>query len=159
VPRGRLYSGSGSPPGGTTGDGLRVEYYDNIDFTGLAGTRVDSSVDFNWGGSAPLAGMGVDTFSVRWTGRIEAPATGVYTFYTVSDDGVRLWVNGAAIINNWSDHSPSENSGTVVLVAGQQYDIRLEYYERGGGAVMRLLWSGPSIAKSIVPTARLYSNR
>lgn len=61
-----------------------------------------------------------------------------YTFYTVSDDGVRLWVNGVLVINHWTDHPATENAGTVTLAAGQLYDIRMEFYERSGGAVARL---------------------
>ena len=75
---------------------------------------------------------------------MKPPVTGTYTFYTLSDDGVRLWVNGALVVNNWTDHAPTENSGTIALTAGQRYDIRMEYYENGGGAVARLLWSAPA---------------
>jgi hypothetical protein len=153
IPQARLYS---TPSAG--GDGLRGQYFGTVNFTGAVATRVDSTVDFDWGGAAPLAGMPVNEFSVRWTGLVEAPSGGTFTFYTVSDDGVRLWVNGALVIDNWTDHPPTENSGTVVLVAGQRYDIRLEYYERGGGATVRLLWSSPSMAKTPIPQARLYSN-
>ena len=59
-------------------------------------TRIDPTVDFDWGTGSPAAAIGADTFSVRWTGQVQAPFSGTYTFYTVSDDGVRLWVNGAA---------------------------------------------------------------
>ena len=47
---------------------------------------------------------------------------------------MRLWVNGQLIVNNWTDHAPTENSGTIALTAGQRYDIRMEFYENGGGA-------------------------
>jgi hypothetical protein len=150
VPRTRLFPDS-------TGDGLRGEYFDNADFTAPAVTRVDAAVDFDWGLGAPTAAMGADQFSVRWTGRIEAPATDVYTFTTTSDDGVRLWVNGQVIIDNWGDHAPTDNSGIIALNAGQLYDVRLEFYENGGGATARLLWSTPSMARTVVPKARLYS--
>jgi hypothetical protein len=156
IPRGRLYSGASQADSGS-GNGLHADYYDNIDFTGLAGTRVDNRVDFDWGGQAPFAGMDQDSFSVRWTGVVEAPTSGVYTFSTLSDDGVRLWVDGLLLINNWSDHAPAENSGSIVLAGGQRYDIRVDYYERTGGAIMRLLWSSASTPKGIVPRDRLYA--
>jgi hypothetical protein len=158
IPRERLHSSSSSsgPGGGGSGSGLRAEYYDNVDFTAPAGSRVDSTVDFTWGTNAPMASMGADLFSARWTGRVEAPTTEVYTFYTVSDDGVRLWVNGTLLIDNWTDHAPTENNASVPMVAGQQYDIRLEFYERSGGAVMRLLWSSASTPKAVVSGSRLH---
>jgi glucose/arabinose dehydrogenase len=141
---------------GGTGTGLSATYYNNIDFTGTTVTRIDPTVNFTWGSGSPAPSIGADTFSARWTGQVEAQFTGVYTFYTQSDDGVRLWVNGQQIINNWTDHAPTENSGTIQLTAGQRYDIRMEFYENGGGATARLSWSSASVPKAVVPTTRLY---
>src|SRR5205823_5631639 len=64
-------------------------------------TRTDATVDFDWGGGSPAAALPVDRFSARWTGRVEALLTEAYTFYTTSDDGVRLWVNGQPVIDSW----------------------------------------------------------
>ena len=143
---------------GGTGNGLSATYYNNMDFTGTTVARVDPTVDFAWGSGSPAAAIGADTFSARWTGQVEAQFTGTYTFYTVSDDGVRLWVNGQQIINNWTDHAPTENSGTIALSAGQRYDIRMELYENGGGATGRLLWSSASVPKAVIPSTRLYAS-
>jgi glucose/arabinose dehydrogenase len=142
---------------GGTGNGLSATYYDNADFTGATVARIDPTIDFNWALGSPASGIGVDTFSVRWTGQIEAPVTGTYTFYTQSDDGVRLWVNGQQIINNWSDHGSTENSGTIALTAGLRYELRMEFYENGGNALARLSWSsGTSVPKAVVPSTRLF---
>ncbi len=143
---------------GSTGNGLSVTYYNDIAFTGTTVTRIDPAVDFAWGSGSPAASIGADTFSARWTGQVEPQFTGTYTFYTVSDDGVRLWVNGQQIINNWTDHGTTENSGTIALTAGQRYDIRMEYYENAGGAVARLLWSSASVPKAVIPGSRLYAS-
>jgi hypothetical protein len=118
--------------------------------------RVDPMIDFTWGAGSPDPAIGVDTFSARWVGQVEAPSTGTFTFYTQSDDGVRLWVNGQRIINNWTNHKTIENSGTIALTAGQRYDIQMDYYENTGSATARLLWSGPSVAKAVVPSSRLF---
>ncbi len=123
---------------GGGGNGLSVTYYNNMDFTGTTVTGVDPTVDFSWGAGSPAAAIANDTFSARWTGQVQAPVTGTYTFYTQSDDGVRLWVNNQQIVNNWTDHGSTENSGTIALTAGQRYDIRMEFYENGGDAVARL---------------------
>src|SRR5436190_23128506 len=67
------------------GTGLLAQYFDNADFTNLKMTRTDAQVNFNWASGAPTASMGVDTFSVRWTGQIAAQSTEKYTFYTSTD--------------------------------------------------------------------------
>lgn len=138
------------------GLGLLGTYFNDVGFTGGARTRLDPAVAFDWGTGAPLPGMGADTFSVRWRGRVRPKVTGTHTFYTTSDDGVRLWVNYQLIIDNWTDHAPTENSGVITLTAGQRYDIRLEMYENGGGAVARLSWSAPGLAKEVVPQSHLH---
>ena len=117
--------------------------------------RVDATVDFDWGGGSPGTGVGADNFGALWTGSVIPTATETYTFYTTSDDGVKLWVNGQLLINNWTDHAPTENSATISLTAGQPYSIRMEMYERGGGAVAKLSWSSPSTSKSIIPSTAL----
>lgn len=139
-----------------SGIGLRGDYYDNPDFTAFKFSRVDESVNFDWGDIAPADTMGVDAFSVRWTGQLQAQYSEVYTFSAISDDGVRLWVNGQLIIDNWTDHAPTENSGTIALAAGQRVNIRLEYYEQAGGALIRLQWASASTPKAIVPKLQLF---
>jgi glucose/arabinose dehydrogenase len=141
---------------GGTGSGLSATYFNNIDFTGTTVTRLDPTIDFVWGSGSPASSIGADTFSARWTGQVEPQFTGTYTFYTQSDDGIRLWVNGQQLINNWTNHATTENSGTIAMTAGQRYDIRLEFYENAGGATARLLWSSASVPKAVIPTSRLY---
>src|SRR5437899_8484360 len=77
----------------STVTGLQVTYYNNADFTGTTVSRVDPVVDNNWGGGSPDPAIGADTFSARWQGTVTPLYTQTYTFYTVSDDGARLWVN------------------------------------------------------------------
>ncbi|MBX2862601.1 MAG: DUF4347 domain-containing protein [Leptolyngbyaceae cyanobacterium MAG.088] len=144
------------PPG--NGDGLKGDYFDNQDFTDLQLTRTDATVDFNWGGGAPDPTIGVDTFSVRWTGQIEPLYSETYTFQTTTDDGVRLWVNGQLIIDQFVDQAPTSYTGDITLEAGQKYDIRLDYYENGGGAVAELHWSSDSQAFEIIPQSQLFSD-
>ncbi len=140
----------------TIGTGLKGEYFDNQDFTNLKVTRTDPTVDFNWGSGAPDASMGTDSFSVRWTGQVQPQYSQTYTFYTQSNDGVRLWVNGVQLVNNWTEHQSTENSGTITLAAGQKYDIRMEFFEGQGSAITRLSWSSASQAKQVIPQHRLY---
>lgn len=152
----RLVTCESGEPLAEDGNGLRGTYFDNHDFTGQTFQRIDPVIDFNWGTGAPAAYMGIHTFSVRWEGSVEAPVSGNFTFYTTTDDGVRLYVDHQLILDRWIDQPPTENAGTIALIQGREYDIRMEYYESFGGAVARLGWSGPGVNKQIIPSKYLY---
>ena len=139
------------------GGGIKGEYFQGMSPVGNpAVTRTDPQIDFNWGDpGGPDPSVGDDNFSARWTGQVEAVFTETYTFYTNSDDGVRLWVDGKQLVNNWTDHAATENRGTIDLVAGQTYSLVMEFYENGGGAVAELRWSSPSTSKQLIPSAAL----
>jgi fibronectin type 3 domain-containing protein len=154
------------PPPTGTGDGAAGNYFNDTTshlVNPPALTRVDPQINFDWGNGSPGAPIGVNNFSVRWTGRIQAQYSELYTFYTESDDGVRLYVKPTAsptyttIVDNWTDHGPAENSGTFMLSAGQYYDFKMEFYENGGGALAQLLWSSLSTPKEAIPKTQLYS--
>jgi len=136
--------------------GLGVSYYDNADLTGRSFSGIDRKVNFDWGSGAPAAFIGADTFSARWTGKVIPTSSGLHNFYTYGDDGVRLWVNGQQLVDDWALHPAAERSGSITLTAGQPYDIRMEFYEREGSAVASLLWSSPGVAKAPVPSEQLY---
>ena len=118
--------------------------------------RLDPTVNFNWAGNEPDPSVGADNFAVRWTGEVEVPAPGRYTFHTQTDDGVRLWVNNTQIINNWTDHGNAHDSGDIDLKTGQRYPIKLEYYENGGDARCELSWSGPTLVREAIPSRYLW---
>jgi len=130
--------------------GLSGDYFIGTNFEDWQCTEIDSTVDFPQGPS-PSAGFPTKKYSVRWTGLVKAPASGTFTFVTESDDGVRLWVNGQKLIDNWTDHGSTPDQGTIPLEAGKFYDLRLEYYQNGGGAVIQLEWSGPSLPQQTIP--------
>jgi chitodextrinase len=136
--------------------GLSAAYFSNNNLSGAPTIlRLDNNVAFDWGTGSPDSRMTTDNFSVRWTGKIIAPVSGTYTFYTDSDDGIRLWVNGQQLVNNWAGHSLTTNSGKIALVAGQAYDIKVEYMEQTGSAVAKLSWAYGSVAKTIIPSSAL----
>ena len=139
------------------GTGLSATYFDNINFTGATVTRIDPTVDFDWGGGSPDPLIFPEEFSAVWTGQVQAAFTEPYQFITRSDDGVRLYLNGQLIIDNWTDHPPTENySQPIDLVAGQKYNIRMEWYERLGGATAQLMWTSPSTQQEAIPQTQLY---
>ncbi len=147
---------NGSCPG--AGNGLYAEYFTNMTLTGTpALTRTDATVDFNWITGNPGSPITDNYYSVRWTGKVQPCFTENYTFTTRSDDGVRLWVDGTLIINDWNVYAAKDNTGTINLTSGQKYDIVLEYYENEGEAVAQLSWQSSSLTKQIIPQAQLYS--
>jgi type II secretory pathway pseudopilin PulG len=138
--------------------GLTAVYYDNINFSGTTVTRIDPQINFDWGSGSPDAAIGANTFSVKWTGFVEAQYSEKYTFYTTSDERVRLTLNKTVVIENMADHTATEDSGSVTLKAGKKYRLTLEMCENTGAAVMKLSWQSPSTSKQIIPVACLYNN-
>jgi len=135
--------------------GLRGEYFEGVDLKNLVMTRIDPQINFNWGDGSPDPLVGADNFSVRWKGEVEAAFTETYTFYTNTNDGVRLWVNNRRIINNWTTGPLREKNGAIDLAEGQMYSIRMEFYESGGDAVAELCWSSPHTPKQLIPQGAL----
>ncbi|RAS67071.1 glycosyl hydrolase family 2 [Lentzea atacamensis] len=150
----------GTPPASAAEPvhGLKGEYFSMSapgarDFATLAGTVLDAEVNhpdltsvFGF-----LAGRTEHT-TARWTGRIAVPRTGDYTFHAIGDNGFRLFVDGAPVIDHWvGDWDREQTSAPVSLTAGRQYDFRLEMFQDTGGANMFLRWSSAGTPKQIVP--------
>lgn len=116
-------------------------------------SRIDPDINFQWNGGSPASGIPVNDFSVRWTGTITAPTTGPCTFYTTTDDGARLWVNGQILVDKWISQSPTTWSGTITLQQGQRYVFRMDYMEAGGGAEAKLEWKPNGQVRAVVPSS------
>ena len=146
-----------------TSCGLKGEYYQTNTsdttraFTSamLKTTRTDPRIMFDFGTAAPAGGVPADNFQIRWSGRVVPRATEAVTFYTQTDDGVRLYINGALVIDRWMIQNTTEYSATVNLTAGVPVTITMEYFDGTGGATARLLWSSPSMCKQYIPYSRL----
>jgi hypothetical protein len=142
------------------GTGLNGDYYSAqlktmVDPPTLS--RVDPTVNFNFGLGSPDPLITADSFTIRWTGQVQPFYSQTYTFYTVSDDGVRLWVNGQLLVDQWIDQGFTEWSGNIALNANQKYGLVMEYYENAGGAAATLSWSSPNQVKQIIPQTQLYA--
>jgi hypothetical protein len=119
--------------------------------------RIDPTIDFNWSSTPPDPSIGSNNYSVVWSGQVQAQFSEPYTFYTTTDDGVRLWVNNQLLVDKWIYQGPTEWSGTTVpLTAGQRYNIEMAYFQGGGGAAAHLSWSSPSSSKAIVAQSQLF---
>jgi len=150
-----------SPSPTPNGTGLTGQYYAGQNFDTLKVTQVDPTVNFPYASQASFphhldgsfmseaTGDG-GNFSVRWSGQVQAAETGIYTFSTLSDDGVRLWVNGTQLIDNWQVNAGVTDNGPISLVAGRRYDIKLEYYQNTGWREIVLKWQRPGASSSVV---------
>jgi hypothetical protein len=117
--------------------------------------RLDPRIDFDWFGGSPDPLISNDNFTVRWLGEILSQFTDTYTFYLRGDDGIRLWVNDELLIDKWIDQPSTEWSGSIALEKNIKYPIKVEFYERGGGALVSLSWSTPQITKHVIPASQL----
>lgn len=141
------------------GTGLKGEYYSGLSFNTFVGQRIDKNVNFDWASATKAANGLTDNYSVRWTGKIKSPFTGNMTLCTDSDDGVRLMRDTTYIINNWTDHGLARNcSSAMAVTTGDMINIKLEFYEKTGSAVIKLYWKQGTGAESIIPQSALFPN-
>ena len=110
--------------------------------------------------AAPL-GVG-DNFSIKYEGYVLADYSEDYIFCTDSDDGLRLYIDGTLVIDDWTDHAAREGCSTPIsLTAGNKHSVRLEFYENGGHAVIRLKWRSSnqtSDSKQVIDQRHLFAN-
>lgn len=124
-------------------NGLTAEYYNGTSFDHFVLSRIEKQINFSRKLERPVKGVHEEYFSIRWTGSIKAPATGIYTFYVLADDGIRIRVNHDLIIDQWVDQEAANFSGTILLEEGQTYDIKIEYYNSIIHSVLNVKWQVP----------------
>ena len=121
--------------------GLRVSYYEGINFDRLICRRTERRVERGYSTGSPAWGVPKDRFSARWEGYLRVPVDDMYFFKMQSDDGSRLYINNELIIDYWSDHGFFPKLAKKWLAIGK-YPIRIEYYDKIGDARIRLRWYG-----------------
>jgi alpha-D-xyloside xylohydrolase len=146
IPTTNLVSADGQP-------GLFAKYYNGTNFDTLVRTQHDSAVDLAWGDQqlSPIQGWNAKHVSARWTGNLKADEAGEYTISTSADDGVRLWLDGKLVIDDWNAHPEQINSAVIHLAQGQSIDVKLDFFQDTYGAALHLMWQKPvtqSIASS-----------
>lgn len=147
-----------SPAGQAIGGTWRGEYFSNRELKGTPTVvRQDAVIDFEWKREAPASGVTADNFSVRWTGKIALEA-GTYRFKALADDGVRLWIDGILVIDEWKDGSARELTGTIGVAKGE-HTVKLEYYDRSYDARIRLLWEKTTATSFPEWKAEYFNNR
>ncbi|MBN1411007.1 MAG: discoidin domain-containing protein [Spirochaetales bacterium] len=136
-------------------NGVNYQYYEGNwdalpDFNSLSPVASGTLANFD------ISARNVnDYFGFRFTGYISITTAGTYTFYTSSDDGSKLYINGAQIVNNDGLHGAQEQSGTVSLSTGN-HAIEVTFFEKGGGELLEVRYQGPGIAKQFIPDSVLY---
>lgn len=145
-----------------SGSGLLAQYFLSENETDLAQTVVDPSIDFVWSGVGPthtILGDRTDQISVVWSGYVEAPTTGTYQIFGLTDDGMQIRIGDTNVVDAFYYQGPTEHMGTIDLVAGQRYPIRVRYFQGGGFTEAHVSWQAPGGAKEPIPTGRLYPYR
>lgn len=117
-------------------------------------TRRDSAIAFDWADKAPIESMAADGFSIRWDGNLAVASAGKYVFYLTSDDGSRLFIDGGLVLDNWGSHSAHTEEATIELAQGV-HQIRVEYFDKLGLAMVRLEWSSDEFIRRLVTSADL----
>jgi prepilin-type N-terminal cleavage/methylation domain-containing protein len=142
--QGAPVSSAATPPCAGSFTGWRGEYFANISLAGAPTLcRDDAGIDFNWSTNAPMAALPADRFSVRWT-RTQAFAAGPYTFTLGTDDGGRLYIDGALVLDRWVYQSyPTPQPAVTTTLAAGAHTIVVEYFEGNGYSRATLVISGP----------------
>jgi beta-glucosidase len=123
-------------------NGLLAEYYRNVDLSGKPEvSKIEKNVDFKWDIKSPDPKLGLNNFSVRYSGFIKPDKNTMCTIYTWSDDGVRLFVDGKLVINNWTDHGALYDTYDITFKKDKEVKIVLEFYQRSGDAVLQFGWN------------------
>ena len=136
--------------------GLNGEYIQGAD--NLIGdpilTRVDPVIDFDWNTESPDPSVDREAFTARWRGELTIPVTDTYTLIANSNDGVKVFLDGTEIIEDWGTHVARDATATLELEAGT-YSIRIEYFQDAGDSELHLLWRSSRIEQQIIPSVML----
>lgn len=142
------------PISGATFRNLKGEYFDNDKLQGAPKvTRNDLQLAFDWGNGSPDPALPNDHFSARWMGQIVPEKSGDYTIALTGDDGVRLWIDGKLLVDDWSEHAPHTTQAPLHVEAGVPLAIKLEYFESSGQASVQLGWGLSSAGRPEIDDA------
>jgi beta-glucosidase len=135
-------------------EGLKGEYFANETLSGTpALVRVDKGIAFDWVDDSPDAKLPANGFSIRWTGTLIAPTTGDYAITVTADDGVRLYIDGKKVVDDWTEHAAKASKVVVHLETGKPIPVKIEYFEKEGQASMELGWGNAAANDSQIEQA------
>lgn len=127
----------------STGTPWRAKYWSNQELLGAPDKmRCEADVNYNYGSGAPAdTGLPVNNFSASWTRSVTVPDGKAIKVDATADDGVRVYVDGVRIINDWIDSSARTRTGTSGALSGGNHTVRVEFYENQGGAQIQAVTS------------------
>jgi len=148
------------------GGGIKAQYYHysgdsppappESAFETLVLIRVDPQITFDWGGGSPDPKINNGRYAAKWTGDLEAAFSEPHTFSTRTDDGLKLWVNGRLLIDNWTPHGATiDTSPPIDLAAGPGHSVEMWYFENSSDALAELYWESPSTPRQLIPQGAL----
>lgn len=131
------------------GAGFDAVFFDDEELKHEVARRHDAQINFDWNGAAPVAGVPGVHWSARWTGVFTPPTSGTYRFSTTADDGVRLFVDGKKVIDDWVVQASTEKTAEVELISGKPVPVTLEYFQHEFNATLHFSVSaiGPASAE------------
>lgn len=136
------------------GPALTATFFRDTELKEAVLKRRDTTISFDWETAPPAESLPMDNFSVRWEGNLYIPANGKYTFFLTSDDGSRLFIDNALVIDNWGSHASLLKTGELELNQGS-HAIRVEYFDEVGIAVIKLEWGSDQFAQRLIGQADL----
>jgi len=139
------YAGTGATPN-----------YTNLAYPNPLSLGIVSNINYNWGSGYVLTSGRVDQVIIHFTGYINIPTAGTYTFGGNADDGLVISINNTTIINSWQEDGGSFRQGSINLPAGA-VPISVWYYENGGGALVNFQWYQNN-SWQVVPSTSLYTS-
>ena len=129
---------------------LHLEFFNNTKLEGApVASREVTEINHTWD-SAPVPQVAAERYSARWTGTVEAPVGGDYTFVMQSDDGARVFLDDQPVLDLWGPHAVETKVAHRTLEAGSQHRLRIEYFQDAGDAIARFGW-GPTPKLEGVP--------
>jgi len=120
--------------------GLMAEYYDGDNFDRFVFAKYVDNIEDTWYDTPPVDGINPYKCSIRWTGKLRPVKTATYLFAAVVDDGIRVWINGTIIIDQWNLNDVGIFEGKMKLTAGSEYNLKVEYFNALNEGEIKLLW-------------------
>ena len=142
-------------PSSGSGHGASVAFYNGATLSGpVITSRVDPTIDYNWQAGSPASGVSASAWSARWNAT--PPVSGTYTVSLTSDDGSRLVIDGAEVIDGWFAQASTTRTAAVALTAGKPVRVQIDYFQNGGGSNLSFGWTvpGESLHDQAVNAAR-----
>jgi alpha-D-xyloside xylohydrolase len=143
--------------------GLAMEYFDGMNFEKPASRTVDTVVSHHWPdpplGSIPPGLKSLSNFSVRWTGEVVVAESGDYELGVEGDDGFRIWLDDKLVVDEWAMGGARFKGQVMTLREGQVIKLRVDFFQAGGGRMLRLAWRTPAQRRELAEAQRKIDQR